>query len=585
MRTVRPLVKVLRAVTGTQCVGPTRSGCVCSQVRRHHWLRPTSRDYRTCITTADDADRILRSPYPSVTVPDVAFAEFIFSRLKQYKDLPAIIDHLSGRQWTFQQLLDDTVRVASGLARMGLKCGDTLLLISFNCPEYPLLFLACAANGIILSTANPSYTAEELSRQLEMSESIGMVLGEGLVGVVEAALAMNPALKEKLKSRRVVIGKAEGYRPFTTLLEDDMKAFPENVSMRPAEDVLTLPYSSGTTGLPKGVMLTHTNVIANVLQIAGQTSGKPGKGKVLGVLPFYHIYGMVVSQWSTLHDGNAIVTLPRFQPQHFLSAVQTRQISVLHLVPPLVLFLAKDAAVPEFDISSVEKVVCGAAPMGEGISQEFSKRSDAVLMQAYGLTEASPVTHINLPPIKLGSIGHVASTTEAKVVDIETGRAVGAMETGELYVRGPQVMKGYLNNPDATRDTIQDGWLRTGDLCHYDEDGYFTITDRLKELIKYKGFQVAPAELEALLLTHPSVADAAVIGKPDLEAGELPTAFILPKPGVPFKQEDVMDFVKGKVAPHKRLRGGIHVVDAIPKTASGKILRRTLKQMMLQSQK
>ncbi|KAK7486430.1 hypothetical protein BaRGS_00022354, partial [Batillaria attramentaria] len=255
-------------------------------------------------------------------------------------------------------------------------------------------------------------------------------------------------------------------------------------------------------------------------------------------------------------------------------------ISVLHLVPPLVLFLAKDNAVPNYDISSVQKVLCGAAPLGVGLSQEFSQRSDAVLMQVYGLTEASPVTHINNPPIRLGTIGHVASTTESKVVDVETGKTLAAGETGELLIRGPQVMKGYFKNPDATRDTVQDGWLRSGDLGHYDEDGYFTITDRLKELIKYKGFQVAPAELEALLLTHPAVGDAAVIGVPDDEAGELPMAFVVPKAGATFREDDVMNFVKSKVAPHKRLRGGLKVLDAIPKTASGKILRRVLKQTL-----
>nr|KAG5702383.1 hypothetical protein BaRGS_002165 [Batillaria attramentaria] len=463
---------------------------------------------------------------------------------------------------------------------MGLHRGDTLLVFSPNCPEYPVLFLACAASGITLSTANPAYTPEELLRQLEMSESCAAVVAEGLLGVLEAALAGNPALRDKLKSKLVVLGKADGYRPFSTLLEDDGKAFPENVSMRPGEDVLVLPYSSGTTGLPKGVMLTHSNILANILQLERQPTGEPGSGRVLGVLPFYHIYGMVVTQWSSLHDGNAVVTLPRFQPQDFLSAIQSHRISVLHLVPPLVLFLAKDNAVPSYDISSVQKVLCGAAPLGVGLSQEFSQRSDAVLMQVYGLTEASPVTHINNPPIRLGTIGHVASTTESKVVDVETGKTLAAGETGELLIRGPQVMKGYFKNPDATRDTVQDGWLRSGDLGHYDEDGYFTITDRLKELIKYKGFQVAPAELEALLLTHPAVGDAAVIGVPDDEAGELPMAFVVPKAGATFREDDVMNFVKSKVAPHKRLRGGLKVLDAIPKTASGKILRRVLKQTL-----
>ncbi|XP_076450480.1 uncharacterized protein LOC143286697 [Babylonia areolata] len=534
----------------------------------------------TVSSASDDVSRIVRSPFPDVTVPDQSFVEFIFSALQKHGDRTALVDHLTGQQWTFTQMKDAAVRVASGLCRLGLGRGDTLLLLSFNCPQFAILFLACAAAGIIVSTANPMYTPEELARQLQMSGCTAIAVGEDLVPTVHAALELDPTLQEKVKLKQIVIGKAEGYMPFSALLEDDGKAFPENTDFRPKEDTLVLPYSSGTTGLPKGVMLTHTNIVANILQQQGMTVGEEGVGRLLNVLPLYHIYGMVVSQWTALCSGNTVVVLPRFHPQHFLDAIQKHRITTLHLVPPLVLFLAKDPQVLNYDISSVNKVLCGAAPMGSGISEEFAARSSAPLIQAYGLTETSPVTHVNNPPIKFGTIGHVLSSTDAKIVDENTGEALGAGQTGELYVRGPQVMKGYFNNPQATQDTIVDGWLRTGDLGHYDEEGYFTITDRLKELIKYKGFQVAPAELEALLLTHPAVGDVAVVGIADQEAGELPTAFVVPKAGATFCQEDVIQFLHSKVAPHKRLRGGVRVVDSIPKNPSGKILRRVLRQSM-----
>ncbi|KAL8592057.1 hypothetical protein ACOMHN_032527 [Nucella lapillus] len=492
-----------------------------------------------------DVSHIVRSPFPSIKVPEESFAEFYFSTTKQYGDFTALMDHLSGQQWTFRQLREAAVRVASGLRRLGLGQGDTLLVFAFNGPDFALLFLACAAAGIVVSSANPMYTVEELSRQIQMSGCTAIAAGEDLSPVVRAALHLDHTLKEKVKFRKIVLGKAEGFLPFSTLLEDDGKAFPENLDFRPREDTLALQYSSGTTGLPKGVMLTHTNFSVNMLQ----------------------------------DQGHTVFILPRFDPHHFLSAISTHRIDTLHLVPPLLLFLVNDPRVLQRDISSVQKVLCGAAPVGEGISQLFAARSDAVLLQTFGTTE-SLFTHMDSPPVRHGTVGHLISSTEAKIVDVITGEDLPAGQTGELYVRGPQVMKGYLDNPQATQQTVVDGWLRTGDLGHYDEDGRFSITDRLKELIKYKGFQVSPAELEALLLTHPAVGDVAVVGMADPQAGELPTAFIVPKPGATFFKDDLLNFLHSKVAPHKKLRGGVKVVDSIPKSPSGKILHRVLKQSL-----
>ncbi|XP_076470012.1 uncharacterized protein LOC143300300 [Babylonia areolata] len=293
----------------------------------------------------------------------------------------------------------------------------------------------------------------------------------------------------------------------------------------------------------------------------------------------YHTYGLS-GVMMALCAGHTVYTLPRFDPRHFLSAIATHRISLLHLVPPLVQFLARDPEVLKHDISSVRKILSAASPLPATCSAELSARSDALLVQALGMTETF-VTHCDSPPIKRGTVGHVISSTEGKIVDLDTGKALGRGQTGELHVRGPQTMKGYLHDPQATSDVILDGgWLRTGDLGHYDEEGYLTITDRLKEVIKYKGFQVAPSQLEALLKTHPHVADVVVLGMDDPEAGELPTAFIVPKAGATssFSQTDVLNFLHSQVAPHKKLRGGIKVVDSIPKDPSGKVRRRELKQ-------
>lgn len=519
------------------------------------------------------SSRTLCSPHPSVSVPDLPFAQVMFAAMARYKDETALVDFLSGRRWTFRQVIEEARRVASGLTRLGLRQGDTLLMFASNSPEYALVLLACAACGIIVSTANPTYTAEELGQQLQGSDSTAAVAGQEQVAVLERA---GHGLKLK-----IVLGQAHGYVPFSCLREDSGTAFPSDVTIRPAEDVLFLPFSSGTTGRPKGVMLTHRNVLVNIVQQQGWSVGVRGEGRVLGVLPFYHIYGLVMSLWTALYQGNVVVTLPRFQPQTFLQAVSRWQVSVLHLVPPLVMLLAREGAVLERDLACVHKVICGAAPLGEGLSRQFSQHSDALLMQAYGMTEASPVTHLDIPPIRMGTIGHVISSTEAKVVDVETGETLGPGQLGELCVRGPQLMKGYYKNPQATADTIRDGWLHTGDLGQYDDEGYFTVKDRLKELIKYKGFQVAPAELEAELLTHPAVADCAVVGVEDAEAGEVPRAFVVARPGQQLVEGDVLRFLHGRVAPHKKLRGGLVVVDHIPKTASGKILRRVLRQNLV----
>jgi acyl-CoA synthetase (AMP-forming)/AMP-acid ligase II len=357
---------------------------------------------------------------------------------------------------------------------------------------------------------------------------------------------------------------------------------------RDCDSVTLLPYSSGTTGLSKGVMLSHLNIVSNCVMIKTPPMdvSKPAidnyQDVLPCVLPFFQIYGLTVTLLSKLALGSKIVTLPRFTPDSFINALVKHRGNILHLVPPIVIFFSNFNLKRE-QTESITHTLCGAAPLGPSdIEKYLNIAPNSKFIQAYGLTETSPVTHTCINTT-LGSVGPPLFDTEAKIVKIddETFTALPPNEQGELLVRGPQIMKGYLNNEKATQDTITpDGWLRTGDIGYYDENRDFYITDRLKELIKVKGFQVAPAELEEILRTHPEISDAAVIGVPDQKCGELPRAFVVVK-NKNVNEKEIKEFVASKVAEYKKLEGGVEFIEQIPKNATGKILRRELKKKYL----
>jgi acyl-CoA synthetase (AMP-forming)/AMP-acid ligase II len=360
--------------------------------------------------------------------------------------------------------------------------------------------------------------------------------------------------------------------PFEALLGAPI----DQVSVDLERHVLAMPYSSGTTGLPKGVMLSHANLVANVAQIAAIEPVRPGE-RTLAVLPFFHIYGMTVLMAYILAGGGALVTLPRFELEAALRLAAEHRMRRLFVVPPVVLALAKHPLVAGFDLSALEIVFSGAAPLGAELEAACAGRLGCAVVQGYGMTEMSPVSHFT-PAGRYapGSAGATVPNTRCRIVDPETGADLPAGEVGELWVQGPQVMLGYLNNPEATEATLKDGWLRTGDLGRIDKDGNLHIVDRVKELIKVKGFQVPPAELEALLVTHPEVSDCAVIGLPDEECGEVPAAFVVRAAGAEPLPEALQAFVASHVAHYKQLRK-VTFVEAIPKSPSGKILRRLLR--------
>jgi acyl-CoA synthetase (AMP-forming)/AMP-acid ligase II len=519
---------------------------------------------------------IVKSASPDVTIPDVSITDYVLRHAERLGDKPALIDGPSGRTLTYRQLADAVRRAAAGLHRLGFRKGDVLAIYSPNVPEYAVVFHAVALLGGINTTANPLYTAGELATQLRDSKAQILVTVPTFLDKARAA-ASQAGIEQVF-----VFGAAEGARSFDELLQAGDQ--PPAVRIDARNDIVVLPYSSGTTGLPKGVMLTHRNLVANLRQCEGMQNFEAfGEDDVtIAVLPFFHIYGMVVIMMLGLAGGGTIVSMPRFDLMEFLGVAQKYKATVLPLVPPIVLGLVKHPAVAQFDLSTVRLVFSGAAPLGEDIAKALSTRLGCPVVQGYGMTEASPVTHLSPTrdsPFKPGSAGKVVPNTEVKIVDVVSGAEMDQGHEGELLIRGPQIMKGYLNRPEETAACLDgEGWYHTGDVGYVDQDGFFFIVDRTKELIKYKGMQVAPAELEALLLTHPAVLDAAVVRRADEEAGEVPKAFVVLKPDDASKATTglaIMDWVAGKVAPHKRIRQ-LEFIEQIPKSASGKILRRVL---------
>jgi acyl-CoA synthetase (AMP-forming)/AMP-acid ligase II len=525
---------------------------------------------------APEHSMIIRGNTPAISIPEVSITDYALRHADRLGDKPALIDGPTGRMLKYAKLAEAIKRAATGLAHRGFRRGDVLAIYSPNLPEYAIVFNAVASLGGINTPINALYTVEELTTQLNDSKARYLVTVEAFLDKAKAAAAKSGV--EEI----YVFDSAARSRHFSELLE--YPPDPPFVAINPRRDLVVLPYSSGTTGLPKGVMLTHYNLVANLCQCEGM-QGFDGFGEndvVMAVLPFSHIYGMVVIMKYGLARGGTTITMPFFELQEFLSLMQRYQVTIAPVVPPLVTLMAKHPAVSQVDLSSLRMVISGAAPLSEEAAEGLSRRLGCPVTQGYGMTEASPVTHLTPTrnsPFKPGSIGKVVPNTEVKIVDVTTGAELGPGQKGELLVRGPQVMSGYLNHPEATAVTLDaEGWCRTGDIGYVDDEQWFFVVDRTKELIKFKGLPVAPAELEAVLLTHSAVMDAAVIRKLDEEAGEVPKAYVVLRTGeasLNTTPDDLMTWVAKRVAPHKKIRY-ITFTDSIPRSASGKILRRVL---------
>ena len=501
-------------------------------------------------------------PAPALTIP-----EFIRRRARAHPEAPAIVDGVTGRGLSYGELDRLIGRVAAGLGARGVREGDTVLLFSPNSPEWVVVALGAMALGARVTGANPSYTAAELGHQIRDSNARVAFTLPGLLDTVRQAAAGTDC------AQLVVDGAAEGCVSLRELLSGDG---PEPQVRQDPDAIALLPYSSGTTGLPKGVMLTHRAVVTNVCQTL-QSFRWPADVVSLGFLPMFHAMGFSLTTLCTLAHGAKLVTLPRFEPQSFLGAIATHRVTDLIAVPPVMQFIAAHPMVEQFDLSSLRIVGTGGAPMSAALEARVTKRIGCPCSQGYGMTEMTAAATLGLAPQtrRPGSVGKLVPGAQLRVVDPQTGGDLGRGEQGELWVRTPSRLSGYLNNPQASSALLTaDGWLRTGDLGVVDEDGFVFITDRLKELIKVKGLQVAPAELEALLLTHPAVADVAVIGRPDERAGELPVAYVAFRG--PPDPDGVQAWLAERVAPHKQL-AAVVAVEAIPKNPSGKLLRRVLR--------
>ena len=513
---------------------------------------------------------IYRSPRPPVDIPETPLAEFVLARADERGDRPALVDSVTGRTITYRELPELIDRAAAGFERLGLGKGDVCAILSPNTPEYPIAMLALARIGAIATTASPLYTQKDLIQHLTDSRARVLVTSMLLQATWRDAASQVEHVITFEDAQPPII-------PFNELLARAGKPGPVQID---PSDLVALPYSSGTTGLPKGVMLTHRNLVANIIQTDAADHYLHDRDTTIAFLPFFHIYGMVVIAMVGLWSGATLVVMPKFDLDNYLDLVERYRATILHVVPPVVVAMAKHPSVERRDFSTIRKLFSGAAPLGASTIEHCVCRINCVLQQGYGLTETSPVTHVTYGDRarnKYGSIGQLVSNTECRVVDPATGNDVAAGQDGEIWLRGPQVMRGYFNRVDATHAIIDAGqWLHTGDIGHVDADGDFHIVDRLKELIKYKGLQVPPAELEAVLLTHPAVRDAAVVPLASEECGEVPRAFVVLEGTT--TAEELMAYVAERVASYKKVRR-VDFIDAIPKSPSGKILRRLLRDV------
>ncbi|MEJ3656968.1 AMP-binding protein [Actinomycetes bacterium KLBMP 9759] len=513
------------------------------------------------------------SPYPDVEIPEVSLFDFLFTDFGDRADAPALIDGSTGASLTFTELEGAVLKIAAGLSERGIAKGDVVGIFAPNNPYWVAAFHGVLrANGIVTS-ANSLYTPGELAHQLrdsgaKMLITVSPFLDRAVAAAKEVGLAEDAI---------ITLDPAEGYASLRDLLATAAQPPAPEVA---AGDVAVLPYSSGTTGLAKGVVLTHRNLVANLCQVEPVFDVTPEK-RLLAVLPFFHIYGMTVMMNNGLHNRATVVTMPKFDLPEFLRIISEYQVGNVYIAPPVAVALAKHPIVDQYDLSCIETVFSGAAPLDAELGQAVAKRLGCRVLQGYGMTELSPVSHVipaDRPETDLNSVGVAIPNVVCKLVDPETGQEVEPGGRGELWVKGPNVMVGYLNNPEATAITLDDeGYLHTGDVATVTDDGIFTIVDRVKELIKYKGYQVPPAELEALLLTNDKIADAAVIGVRDAEGEEVPKAFVVrQESAADLSEDEVMAFVAERIAPHKKVRV-VEFIDQIPKSASGKILRKDLR--------
>jgi acyl-CoA synthetase (AMP-forming)/AMP-acid ligase II len=521
------------------------------------------------------------SPFPDVDIPDVSVYDYLFGDIDVADlDRIALVDTKSGAQTSYRELIAGINAFAAVVVDRGIDVADVVGLMAPNSSTFAIAYHGILRAGATATTISTLSTPGDIAKQLTDSKAKMLITVTAL-----AEEAQKAGRAAGLSDDRLIVLDANSFGHNT------MASDPTQISLDPATHLAALPYSSGTTGHPKGVMLTHRNLVANMAQLRPM----PGIGAddaVVAVLPFFHAYGLSVLLGAALRARCRLIIMPKFDLTELLANIEKYRCSAVFIVPPIAVALAKHPVVDTFDVSSLRTVLCGAAPLDEDLGHAVAVRLGCHVVQGYGMTEMS-ATGVCMPSdggqsalgrtAPLSSCGWLLPNSVGTIVDPETRGEIavpdqGLSDAGELWITGPHVMAGYLGNNQATADIIDaDGFLHTGDLARVDADGCVYIVDRLKELIKYKGYQVPPAELEALLLTHPSITDVGVIGVTDTESGEeMPKAFVVSQPGVDLTETDVMEFVAERVAAYKKVRQ-VEFIDAVPKSASGKILRKDLR--------
>ncbi|TXG60994.1 hypothetical protein EZV62_012357 [Acer yangbiense] len=529
----------------------------------------------------DEHEFIFRSKLADIYIPNhLPLHTYCFENISQFKDRPCIINGPTGDIYTYADVELTSRKVAAGLHKSGIKKGDVVMLLLQNCPQFVFAFLGASYIGAISTTANPFYTPAEIAKQATASKA-KLIITQALY----AEKVKDLAEESGVKIMTIDSSPDQNCLHFSELTKDDENDIPA-VKINP-DDVVALPYSSGTTGLPKGVMLSHKGLVTSVAQ---QVDGdNPNlyfhkEDVILCVLPLFHIYSLNSVLLCALRVGAAILIMQKFEIVTLMELVEKHKVTIAPFVPPIVLAIAKSPDLDKYNLSSIRTVMSGAAPMGKELEDAVrAKLPNAKLGQGYGMTEAGPVLSMCLAfakepfEIKSGACGTVVRNAEMKIVDPDSGASLPRNQSGEICIRGSQIMKGYLNDEEATERTIdKDGWLHTGDIGFIDDDDELFIVDRLKELIKYKGFQVAPAELEAMLIAHPNISDAAVVPMKDEAAGEVPVAFVVRSNGSKITEDEIKQYISKQVVFYKRINR-VFFIDTIPKAPSGKILRKDLR--------
>jgi long-chain acyl-CoA synthetase len=534
----------------------------------------------TSISTSTNQSRLLQAELfrPRLIYPTHPYDEILTNTARRYPEHTAIV--FKDVSLTYREY-DVLVNVfANALLDLGIRKGDNVCLLMTNRPEFLISWFAIIRIGAAACPMNPSYKEREIAYQLSNSDSVAIIVQQELLPLVEAVRSETPALQHIITVGAGQHDPSANIHFFGDLVQTHPPTPPARADWA-WDDMIALPYSSGTTGFPKGVMLSQKNLTYNACQQVA-TARITALDRMLVFLPLYHVYGIMLMGQAAI-SGATIVLMERFDPIMSLQLVQKHGITLFYAVPQILAVLNDLPQLHDYNLSTIRYVQCGAAPVPPPLARRFEELTDVTVMTSYGLTEASPGSHSNpvydRKLIKVETIGLPIHGTKQKIVDIETGKIeLGVGEEGELVIQGPQVMLGYWKAPEATAEAIRDGWLHTGDIGWRDEEGYVTITDRKKELIKYKGFSVAPAQLESLLLEHPAVADVAVVAKQNDEAGEIPKAFVVRRAGYEnLTPEELIIWANGKLATYKNVRE-VEFIDAIPRNPSGKILRRVLKE-------